>query len=116
MRSPPFRLTRGPLVSLQDRMEDITASFQGQILANGVAMEELEVAAKNGRIYTLTGVLIPPSIVPILPHRCDEVKSEMKVVRKLGQSIRAPNLPHKTDNIPSSHCSEKLHPRVFLSS
>lgn len=72
-------------MSLQDRMEDITASFQGQILANDVAMEELEVAAKNGRIYTLTGVLIPPSIIPILPHRCDEVKSEIKLVRKLGQ-------------------------------
>uniref|UniRef100_A0A8C4PTZ8 Stabilin-2 n=1 Tax=Equus asinus asinus TaxID=83772 RepID=A0A8C4PTZ8_EQUAS len=54
-------------------------SFQGRILANGVAMEEIEVAAKNGRIYTLTGVLIPPSIVPILHHQCDETKREMKL-------------------------------------
>lgn len=49
-------------------------------------MEEVEVAAKNGRIYTLNGILIPPSIVPILPHRCDETKNEIKLVRtrKIG--------------------------------
>ncbi|ELW71592.1 Stabilin-2 [Tupaia chinensis] len=61
------------------RMKDAIASFQGRILANDVAMEEIEVAAQNGRIYTLSGVLIPPSIVPILPHRCDEAKREMKL-------------------------------------
>ncbi|KAH0516419.1 Stabilin-2 [Microtus ochrogaster] len=52
----------------------------GRILVNDVAVEETEVAAKNGRIYTLTGVLVPPSIVPILPHRCDETKREMRLV------------------------------------
>lgn len=57
--------------------------FQGQILANNVAVDETEVAAKNGRIYTLTGVLIPPSILPILPHRCNETKREMKLVKEL---------------------------------
>ncbi|KAM6153254.1 stabilin-2 [Erethizon dorsatum] len=50
----------------------------GRILANNVAMEDIEVTAKNGNIYTLAGVLIPPSIVPILPHRCDDTKSEMR--------------------------------------
>ena len=74
-------------------MKDAVASFQGRILANDVAMEEMEVVAKNGRIYTLTGVLIPPSIVPILPHRCDETKREMKLVRKLGSSMRTLNSP-----------------------
>lgn len=60
--------------------------FQGQILANNVAMDETEVAAKNGRIYTLTGVLIPPSILPILPHRCNETKIELKLVNELRKS------------------------------
>lgn len=85
MTSPLFRPARGPLVLLQDRKKDAVASFQGQILANDVAMEEIEVTARNGRIYTLTGVLIPPSIVPILPHRCDETKREIKLVRNVGQ-------------------------------
>ncbi|XP_023572700.1 stabilin-2 isoform X1 [Octodon degus] len=51
----------------------------GRILANGVAVEDTEVTAKNGHIYTLASVLLPPSIIPILPHRCDETKSEIKM-------------------------------------
>ncbi|XP_063111536.1 stabilin-2 isoform X2 [Cavia porcellus] len=53
---------------------NVTAN--GRILANDVAMEDIEVTAKNGRMYTLGGVLIPPSILPILPQRCDETQSE----------------------------------------
>uniref|UniRef100_A0A8D1YFW0 Stabilin-2 n=1 Tax=Sus scrofa TaxID=9823 RepID=A0A8D1YFW0_PIG len=67
------------LNNMKDGALDYLLSSEGQILANGVAMEETEVAAKNGRIYTLTGVLIPPSITPVLPHRCDEMKREMKL-------------------------------------
>ncbi|KAM5173513.1 stabilin-2 [Callospermophilus lateralis] len=65
--------------SMANQFIRFNTSSNGQLLANDVAMEEIEVAAKNGRIYTLTGVLIPPSIVPILPHRCDETKREMKL-------------------------------------
>uniref|UniRef100_A0A672URK9 Stabilin 2 n=1 Tax=Strigops habroptila TaxID=2489341 RepID=A0A672URK9_STRHB len=46
----------------------------GQVLVSGEEMEETDIVAKNGRIYTLAGVLIPPTIVPILPHRCDETR------------------------------------------
>lgn len=64
----------------------ISNSFilQGQILVNGEETEEIDIVAKNGRIYTLAGVLIPPSIVPILPHRCDGGRSEIKMVRKVS--------------------------------
>uniref|UniRef100_A0A672US94 Stabilin 2 n=1 Tax=Strigops habroptila TaxID=2489341 RepID=A0A672US94_STRHB len=48
------------------------------ILVSGEEMEETDIVAKNGRIYTLAGVLIPPTIVPILPHRCDETRSTKK--------------------------------------
>ncbi|XP_020660055.3 stabilin-2 [Pogona vitticeps] len=51
----------------------------GQILVNGERIEETDIIAKNGRIYTLTGVLIPPSIMPILPQWCDEEKTEIKM-------------------------------------
>ncbi|XP_070612374.1 stabilin-2 isoform X2 [Erythrolamprus reginae] len=51
----------------------------GQILVNGKKIEEVDIAAKNGRIYTLSGVLIPPSIIPILPHRCDKDKYELEL-------------------------------------
>uniref|UniRef100_A0AAR2KQ22 EGF-like domain-containing protein n=1 Tax=Pygocentrus nattereri TaxID=42514 RepID=A0AAR2KQ22_PYGNA len=46
-------------------------TFSGQILINGIAVVEADVEAKNGRLYSLDGVLIPQSIEPILPHRCD---------------------------------------------
>ncbi|XP_036616197.1 stabilin-2 isoform X1 [Trichosurus vulpecula] len=65
--------------SMANQIIQFNTTSNGQILANDVAMEEVEVAAKNGRIYTLTGVLIPPSIVPILPHRCDETQRDMKL-------------------------------------
>lgn len=55
--------------------------MQGQVLVNGKKIEEADIAAKNGRIYTLSGVLIPPSIIPILPQRCDKEKYELKLVR-----------------------------------
>ncbi|XP_053441606.1 stabilin-2 isoform X1 [Nycticebus coucang] len=65
--------------SMANQIIQFNTTDNGQILANDVAMEETEVAAKNGRIYTLAGVLIPPSIVPILPHRCDETRMQMKL-------------------------------------
>ncbi|XP_030100815.1 stabilin-2 isoform X1 [Mus musculus] len=70
--------------SMANQIITFNISSKGQILANNVAVDETEVAAKNGRIYTLTGVLIPPSILPILPHRCNETKREMK----LGTCVR----------------------------
>ncbi|CAI5786179.1 stabilin-2 isoform X1 [Podarcis lilfordi] len=65
--------------SLKDGELDYLLSSKGQILANGEPIEDADIAAKNGRIYTLSGVLIPPSIIPILPHRCDEERIEIKM-------------------------------------
>lgn len=56
-------------------------------------MEETDIVAKNGRIYTLAGVLIPPTIVPILPHRCDETRSQVAMVRE-SQQINSSSLLH----------------------
>ncbi|XP_062989466.1 stabilin-2 isoform X2 [Elgaria multicarinata webbii] len=49
----------------------------GQILVNGQLIKETDIVAKNGRIHLLSGVLVPPSIIPILPQRCDEEKTEI---------------------------------------
>uniref|UniRef100_A0A8B9D608 Stabilin 2 n=1 Tax=Anser cygnoides TaxID=8845 RepID=A0A8B9D608_ANSCY len=51
----------------------------GQVLVSGEEMEETDIVAKNGRIHTLAGVLIPPTIIPILPHRCDETRSQVGI-------------------------------------
>uniref|UniRef100_A0A8P4K5U1 Stabilin 2 n=1 Tax=Dicentrarchus labrax TaxID=13489 RepID=A0A8P4K5U1_DICLA len=49
----------------------LNRSQLGQILVNEAAVLEAAVEAKNGRLYVLDGVLTPPSIQPVLPHRCD---------------------------------------------
>ncbi|EGW09706.1 Stabilin-2 [Cricetulus griseus] len=63
--------------SMANQIIQFNISQNGQILANDVAVQETGIVAKNGRIYTLAGVLVPPSIIPIIPHRCDETKKEM---------------------------------------
>ncbi|XP_028854298.1 stabilin-1 isoform X2 [Denticeps clupeoides] len=37
----------------------------------GAPLEVKDIIASNGIIHLIDGILIPPSIVPILPHRCD---------------------------------------------
>ncbi|XP_063303278.1 stabilin-2 [Pelobates fuscus] len=66
------------IMSMANQLIQFNTTNKGQILVNGEEVEEADVAAKNGRIYTLDGVLIPPSILPILPHRCDDVRYELQ--------------------------------------
>uniref|UniRef100_A0A8C5XB62 Stabilin-2 n=1 Tax=Microcebus murinus TaxID=30608 RepID=A0A8C5XB62_MICMU len=96
--------------SMANQLVRFNTTDNGQLLANGVAMEEIDVAAKNGRIYTLAGVLIPPSIVPILPHRCDETKREMKLqtAPHLSQ-FREREFYHGRN-----FCSERCCPRILI--
>ncbi|KAI5617948.1 stabilin-2 isoform X2, partial [Silurus asotus] len=58
-------------VSMANQVLKINVTAVGQILISGVAVAEADVEAKNGCLYSLVDVLIPPSIEPILPHRCD---------------------------------------------
>lgn len=44
-------------------------------------MLEAAVAAKNARLYVMDGVLVPPSITPVLPHRCDVTETKILKVR-----------------------------------
>lgn len=69
----------GHIKTLAQQFIYFNITDSGQILVNGVQMEEIDITAKNGRIYTLSGVLIPPSIIPILPQRCDVQKTEIKM-------------------------------------
>lgn len=47
-------------------------------------MLEAAVEAKNGRLYVIDGVLIPASITPVLPHRCDVTENHIVKVRLCG--------------------------------
>uniref|UniRef100_A0A803XTH5 Stabilin 2 n=1 Tax=Meleagris gallopavo TaxID=9103 RepID=A0A803XTH5_MELGA len=67
----------GHIRSMAKQFLYFNTTSTGQVLVSGEEMEETDIVAKNGRIFTLAGVLIPPTIVPILPHRCDETKSQI---------------------------------------
>uniref|UniRef100_A0A8C7EAD1 Stabilin 1 n=1 Tax=Nothoprocta perdicaria TaxID=30464 RepID=A0A8C7EAD1_NOTPE len=69
------------LVTMANQVLTINISTDGRILMDesGVPLNMRNIVASNGIIHTLDGIFIPPSIVPILPHRCNEVQH--KIVR-----------------------------------
>ncbi|XP_021114057.1 stabilin-2 isoform X2 [Heterocephalus glaber] len=68
------------ITTMANQIVEFNTTDSGQILVNGVPVENTEVAVKNGLIYTLAGVLMPPSFlhVPSSPSRCDDSNSEMR--------------------------------------
>lgn len=48
---------------------------------SGAPVLEAAVQARNGLVYVLDDVLTPPSILPVLPHRCDIKESKIFQVR-----------------------------------
>ncbi|XP_053319635.1 stabilin-2 [Spea bombifrons] len=71
-------ISSNSIMTMANQLVQFNTTSNGRILVNGQNVEEVDVAAKNGRIYTLDGVLIPSSILPILPHRCDETRYEIQ--------------------------------------
>ncbi|KAI1892358.1 hypothetical protein AGOR_G00132540 [Albula goreensis] len=43
----------------------------------GVHLEAGDIVAANGIIHVIDGVLVPPSILPIMPHRCDVTENRI---------------------------------------
>lgn len=46
-------------------------------------MASTNIVASNGIIHMIDGLLIPPSILPIMPHRCDVIESRITTVSRL---------------------------------
>ncbi|CAJ1054448.1 LOW QUALITY PROTEIN: stabilin-2-like [Xyrichtys novacula] len=67
------------IVTMANQVLSINVTDSGQIFVDGAAVLEAEVEAKNGRLYVIDQVLTPPSIQPVLPHRCDI--NETKIVK-----------------------------------
>uniref|UniRef100_A0A8C5T943 Stabilin 1 n=1 Tax=Malurus cyaneus samueli TaxID=2593467 RepID=A0A8C5T943_9PASS len=62
------------IVTMANQILTINISADGRILMDesGIPLNMRNIVASNGIIHTLDGIFIPPSIVPILPHRCNE--------------------------------------------
>ncbi|XP_061582556.1 stabilin-1 [Cololabis saira] len=59
----------------------ITASEDGALRLGpkAVPLATANIMASNGVIHMIDGLLYPPSILPILPHRCDVTESKITV-------------------------------------
>ncbi|XP_029989348.1 stabilin-1 isoform X2 [Sphaeramia orbicularis] len=57
----------------------INVSDDGQILLGEkeVHLTSTSIVASNGIIHMIDGLLYPPSILPILPHRCDVIENKI---------------------------------------
>uniref|UniRef100_A0A8C3BMN8 Stabilin 1 n=1 Tax=Cairina moschata TaxID=8855 RepID=A0A8C3BMN8_CAIMO len=62
------------IVTMANQILTISTSADGRILMDesGIPLNMRNIVASNGIIHTLDGIFLPPSIIPILPHRCNE--------------------------------------------
>ncbi|XP_054473785.1 stabilin-1 [Anoplopoma fimbria] len=75
-------LTALPLIqTMANQIVTITVSNDGEILLGekGVHLSSTNIVASNGIIHMIDGLLYPPSILPILPHRCDVTENKITV-------------------------------------
>ncbi|XP_066469618.1 stabilin-1 [Tiliqua scincoides] len=64
------------ILTMANQILTVSISEDGRILLGDtkVAINKRDILASNGIIHTLDGIFIPPSIIPILPHRCNELQ------------------------------------------
>ncbi|OXB72361.1 UNVERIFIED_CONTAM: hypothetical protein H355_005430 [Colinus virginianus] len=62
------------IVTMANQRLSINISADGRILMDDseIPLNMRNIVASNGIIHTVNGIFIPPSIIPILPHRCNE--------------------------------------------
>lgn len=72
--------------------------LQGRILLGpeGIPVRRVDVPAANGVIHMLEGILLPPTILPILPKHCDEEQHQTVLgscvdCQALNTSVCPPN-------------------------
>nr|XP_023955738.1 stabilin-1 isoform X4 [Chrysemys picta bellii] len=69
------KLTTMPrIITMANQILTINITEDGRILLDdsGIPLNKRDIVASNGIIHTLDGIFIPPSIIPILPQRCNE--------------------------------------------
>ncbi|XP_054992410.1 stabilin-1 isoform X1 [Sorex araneus] len=72
-------ITKGRILTMANQVLAVNVSEEGRILLgpDGVPLQKVDVLAANGVIHMLDGVLLPPTILPILPKHCDEERHQI---------------------------------------
>ncbi|KAL1007828.1 hypothetical protein UPYG_G00092170 [Umbra pygmaea] len=55
----------------------INLTADGKVLVDGKHLQTTNIMASNGVIHMIDGLLVPPSIMPILPNMCDVTESKI---------------------------------------
>lgn len=73
--------TLSRIQTMANQMVKIAAAEDGGIVLGekSIRLMSTNIVASNGIIHMIDGLLYPPSILPILPHRCDVVDSKITV-------------------------------------
>ncbi|XP_030061356.1 stabilin-1 isoform X1 [Microcaecilia unicolor] len=104
-------LTLPQISTMANEVVTINVTEDGRILLghSGMPITGRDIVASNGIIHILDGVLIPSSIVPILPHRCDEVQHKV-FMGACGHCDSIPPCPSDSiyTNITFSGCTYHL--------
>ncbi|KAM9859281.1 stabilin-1 [Aulostomus maculatus] len=69
------------LQTMANQIVAISVSDDGEIVLGekNIRLASANIVASNGIIHMIDGLLYPPSILPILPHRCDKVVNKIVV-------------------------------------
>lgn len=69
-------ITLPRMLTMANQIITINITTDGKILIGdtGVPIINRDIIASNGIIHTIDGILIPPSILPILPHICNDIQ------------------------------------------
>ncbi|XP_070296700.1 stabilin-1-like [Salvelinus sp. IW2-2015] len=67
------------VVGLITNNDETVYSEEGLVLLGGKPLQITNIMASNGVIHMIDGLLVPPSIVPILPKRCDVTENKIIV-------------------------------------
>ncbi|KAI4532354.1 hypothetical protein MG293_017619 [Ovis ammon polii] len=67
-------ISKGRVLTMANQILAVNISEEGRILLGpeGVPLRRVDVLAANGVIHMLEGILLPPTILPILPKLCNE--------------------------------------------
>nr|XP_039333082.1 stabilin-1 isoform X2 [Saimiri boliviensis boliviensis] len=74
-------ISKGRILTMANQVLAVNISEEGRILLGpeGVPLQRMDLLASNGVIHMLDGILLPPTILPILPKHCNEEQHKIVV-------------------------------------
>nr|XP_014344303.1 PREDICTED: stabilin-1 [Latimeria chalumnae] len=72
-------ITMPRLLTMGNQIINVNITSDGRVFLGdaGVPLDKRDIITSNGVIHTLDGILIPPSIIPLLPRNCDKKSYEV---------------------------------------